>query len=292
MRRSFFLSLLVLLAFCLPGPLFADARLDQELLQRVAAGRATDVAILLKNGANPNVADALGWPALSIAAARADEQSLPIVRALLEAGANPDAPGIGNNYPLIRAAQSGNAKVVKLLLEQGANYDIQDSLGISLEQIAEDSGDEAVNALIAAARASDTRVLVESRSQENLDRLVQGIAFHACARQYFSFYYKTGADPIPEHEQEATLKKHRDLISEYLTELSRWFRVPQEDIEPGYTKSAHLVNYELEQLISNRNRRKHGVGQPGDMEERCNRLTAEYHSGYLSIGSTQRRRAR
>ena len=64
-----------------------------------------------------------GWTALLYAAA----QGYPrILRLLLDAGANPDIGNLLGMTPLIYGARYGNLEVCSVLLEYGANIDAQD----------------------------------------------------------------------------------------------------------------------------------------------------------------------
>jgi ankyrin repeat protein len=86
------------------------------LMQASLYGNAEDVRWLLEKGANPNLVNASGITALMWATEDAEK-----VRALLAKGADAKArSGDGQTAMLIASDQSGNAEVIKALLEHGA----------------------------------------------------------------------------------------------------------------------------------------------------------------------------
>ncbi len=119
---------------------FVSFAIDQAVLQTmvvqagpllhraVVAGHEELVAELLKQEIDVNERVEFGWTALLYASA----QGYPkIVRSLLDAGANPDIGNVHGVTPLIFGAQYGNIDVCKTLLEYGANADLQDVYGMT-----------------------------------------------------------------------------------------------------------------------------------------------------------------
>ena len=104
------------------------AQQTRPLLQRdVEAGQEERVKeLLLKPDMDVNEQAEGGWTALLYASA----QGYPrIMRLLLDAGANPDMGNLLGITPLIYGARYGNLDVCSILLEYGANTDIQDDIG-------------------------------------------------------------------------------------------------------------------------------------------------------------------
>ena len=92
---------------------------DRELLDATSRGDVAAVRSLLKEGADPNVAQGDGLTALHVAA---QEGNLEIARLLLDAGANVEAKTrIGGYTPLHLASGSAHTAVVSALLGAGAN---------------------------------------------------------------------------------------------------------------------------------------------------------------------------
>ncbi len=85
------------------------------------AARADDAAtvhMLLRAGADPNVANRYGVTPLSLAAANGNAA---IIEALVEAGADPNAASREGQTVLMTAARTGNADAVTALLRHGAD---------------------------------------------------------------------------------------------------------------------------------------------------------------------------
>jgi ankyrin repeat protein len=95
----------------------------------VEVGGSPDmVALLLKNGADPDVLDSIGQAPLALAAKNG---RLEVVQLLLDAGADVNtkfALGSGNDKsPLIQAVENGHIEIVELLIARGADVQQQES---------------------------------------------------------------------------------------------------------------------------------------------------------------------
>ena len=125
---------------------------------------AAVLAILLENGADPNLLTETGFRALGIACSVDAEiplryiDNVPIVRAkgnqeivvgmLLAHGARPNAFDSNGMAPLHRACNSQNAAIVALLLEHGANVNLPAKKGVLPLHIASSKGEEIVHILL------------------------------------------------------------------------------------------------------------------------------------------------
>jgi ankyrin repeat protein len=109
----FRLSFLVLFVVAVSGQ--TDASRD-ALFAAIRRGAAGDVERLLKAGANPNVVDAGGAPALISATLFGDAE---MVKLLLAQGADPNRAGAGGTTALMWAIP--DMEKVRLLLARGAN---------------------------------------------------------------------------------------------------------------------------------------------------------------------------
>ncbi|MEG2076449.1 MAG: ankyrin repeat domain-containing protein, partial [Victivallaceae bacterium] len=91
------------------------------------------VKLLLKYGADPNALNDVGYTALAMTACYGKEESLPIVDALLAAGADINLkPANGSSPALICAADNHNMLMVKYLISKGADKNIVDSHKINI----------------------------------------------------------------------------------------------------------------------------------------------------------------
>ncbi|MFJ9677779.1 HEAT repeat domain-containing protein [Streptomyces sp. NPDC101194] len=90
-----------------------EGGLDGQLVSAVRAGEAGSVRSLLREGADPDAADADGLPVLCAAVAAYDG---PVAEALVEGGADPDRPLPDGTTPLWRAVDGGSPAVVSAVL--------------------------------------------------------------------------------------------------------------------------------------------------------------------------------
>jgi Ankyrin repeats (3 copies)/Ankyrin repeats (many copies) len=90
------------------------------------------VRVLLDYGLNVNIRDNLGSTPLNFALEYRSKNIDPrVVRFLLDHGADPNilAQLQGGNTPLHRASRSGRIEIARLLVEHGANVEVQDDRG-------------------------------------------------------------------------------------------------------------------------------------------------------------------
>ena len=113
-------------------------------------GNLAITKILLKNGANPNLeANYGGTTALMLAVLKGHE---PIVVELLAQRANPNLQDQIGNTALMFAVRFGNLRVAKMLLDKGADSNLQDySHKTTALMLAVKQGNQSIiNALLAA----------------------------------------------------------------------------------------------------------------------------------------------
>ena len=112
----------------------AEANRDRagrtELMNAVIDGYEARTHRLLDEGAKPDDVDRAGWCALHFAA---QDCSQKLVKMLVDAGANLELRDKYGNTPLWRATSNykGGAEVISTLLEAGANPDAENKSGIS-----------------------------------------------------------------------------------------------------------------------------------------------------------------
>lgn len=98
---------------------------DTALMLAAFKGNRDAVVALLDRGAQPNRP---GWTALHYAASAGN---LEIVRILLEKSAYIDAEAPNQTTPLMMAARGGHTDTMKLLVEEGADVALHNSLGMT-----------------------------------------------------------------------------------------------------------------------------------------------------------------
>jgi hypothetical protein len=109
--------------------------------------RPQEVADLLRRGARPSTRGAKDYSALFWAS---KSGSTPVVKLLLEAGADPSDPESWSPA-LIGAASYGHPHVVSLLLSYGADPNLRDRYGETALQAAQSEGHIAIVALLKQA---------------------------------------------------------------------------------------------------------------------------------------------
>lgn len=78
--------------------------------------------------------DHIGWTPLHYACTKGH---LEVAQFLIANGATVDSLSLNNTTPLMMAVQSGNEQLVKLLLDQGADLQLRNALGLSAIDIAD-----------------------------------------------------------------------------------------------------------------------------------------------------------
>jgi len=108
------------------------------------------ITMLLRHGIGPN------WPAkgrhtcLTLAVRRRDAQTLEaLIKALLEAGADPNIPNDLGDFPIHEAARRGYEEILRTLLEAGADPNIQDRFGsFPIHQAVEEGSERILRTLL------------------------------------------------------------------------------------------------------------------------------------------------
>jgi hypothetical protein len=78
--------------------------------------------------------DHIGWTPLHYACAKGQVE---VAQFLISNGATVDSMSLGNTTPLMMAVQSGNERLVKLLLDKGADFQFRNSQGLTAIDIAD-----------------------------------------------------------------------------------------------------------------------------------------------------------
>lgn len=264
--------LIAFLLLCVVPPQVVTAKdsLDESLIYYVYFGKATDVARILRMGANPNAQDKHHWPALAIASDRKSSESTPIAIALVKAGAKIDL-GYQHNYPLINAIKNNNDDLVFFLITRGARLDLLDAKGRSAFELAQSSKNKRIRNLIGAIKQEAEQLNQFLTSKVHLRQRLTAFAFNNCAFQYWSFYVNSGQDPeLDEFRMTARKNNHASEAQNAATHLFNHFPVFSQSMIHSLTSTIRRTIFnELDGMVSNRNRRKNGVGTVADMKKRC-----------------------
>lgn len=270
------LLMIALLLFTAANPALSLTVYDKELLYKVRFGQAADVQLLLSKGADANQLNEVGMPLVSVAASRRDGQAVPILRALVAAKADIDQGGASRQYPIVLAARAGDKELMKFLLDEAyADFNVRDMNGQSPREIASYYGFSEIAEMIDAINDARASALKDMYSPERREQLVHDAIFHYCATSYLYFYFSTKQDPISAEEQQEMLELHKGQVTVAVNDLGQIFQINGQTIMPLGQEAGKRVAGQLEALISNRNRRKYGVGTPEDLEKRCEAITQD-----------------
>ncbi len=267
----------VLLGTAYPEPAAAE-KLDpqKELAYRVRFGGPSDVEYLIGKGADPNGVNEYGVPLVSVAAARTDGQAVPILERLVEGGADLNQGGPSRQYPIILAARNGDIELTEYLLDEAVDTNVHDKNGITPAEIARYNGHDEVAALLAELEIKHAEALEKMTSPERYRELMHALAFEYCATQYTHYYFKSGQDTFSEDYMQSKKDIHLGKISTISNDLYQIFQVKLEDMYKIRDYAFKKIYDQMEELISNRNRRKHGIGKPEDLEKRCTTIADEW----------------
>lgn len=128
-----------------------NARGESPLMMAALKGKPDLVRRLIERRAEVNKP---GWTPLHYAATHPGENSVAVVRLLLEHHAYIDAESPNRSTPLMMAAHYGHPRVVRLLLEEGADPLLKNEQGLSAIDFAHRANRaDAVEAIAAAVRA-------------------------------------------------------------------------------------------------------------------------------------------
>lgn len=148
-----------------------------------SSGKLEALRLLLANGANPDVRSPDGdTPIIALATwkdihGKYGEMIHQAIRILLDANADVNAADHDGNIALMFAAHVNNARLVKLLLERGAEPTLMDKEGMTARRIAETLGNRDVLPLLPLdprkTRGGDQDLSVDAREETGATRLMR-----------------------------------------------------------------------------------------------------------------------
>lgn len=249
--------------------LLSPEEVNEELIYRALFGQVADVRLLLQSGADPNIKNEKGWPVLSIAIYRSDAEALPIVQALLNAGANITAFDPHGELPLTRAILLKNTDIAKILLNYGATLYQRNRDGRTAWELAYSTPDfevaEHMDHLLRAHMLAERM----AQSPELLNETMRRFAFQVCAVQY-TVYYLDSRMPKPEKEKwEHYLKAQEKSLGQTLQDLGKFDGFSSELAQLVTDETQKQIFANLDDYYNDRLRRQAGVGTEGDLLKRC-----------------------
>lgn len=266
-----FKRLFTLCLFLLAMPAMAAESLDKELIYRVNVSRAADMQILLEQGANANAKDQGGLTALMLASQRRDSDALEIVKLLHQHGAKLNEVGGDEKRTALHiAAESGNPDVVRYLLENDADFHLRDAKGRDALQTALHANQESTAALLQEAVNIELARAIEERSRTNMLKLARSYAYYSCGQQYLYYYLDSDQDmDIDKNKVKQAILDQNKVLDAIGAKLRMLFGIQTPTLKHVGDASREMVFGQLEDLVSNSNRRKLGVGTLRDLKSRC-----------------------
>ncbi len=264
--------LIMFLLLCVAAaPALAATALDKELSYQVRFGQAANVEMLLRKGADANQINEADMPLVAVAASRGGEAGVAILRALVKLGKADINQGNANaQYPILIAARNCDAPVMDFLLNEAfARFDVQDLNGTTPRDVAQQAGCTEVAGMIEAIDEERANAKKHMRSPERRAQLMRDFLTASCRLNYMNYYYSTKQDPIPKETQEATLESLRGEFTVAMNDLVQVFSMDRASLLVLAGDVNKQIFQQLEEMISNRNRRAHGIGMPEDIQKRC-----------------------
>lgn len=271
--------ILMLIGLALPA--HALSRLDENLIYHTNFGEPAKIAELLRQGANPNAVSPEDWPAISLAAMRADDKGFTIVKMLVEAGADLNVRDANDETPLMNAISINNVDMVKYMIERGADFRATNKSGRSVLGFAQHYGNEKVAFLVGEAIRIDDERIREGRSRRRMYRILDDYIYYTCAYHYISYNKATGL--YRDDEKEKIDRLHSQVlakVSNAQVELEYNFRMSPRDSKFISENVSETIFRQLEELISNRNRLRLGIGKDTDLDSRCKKILESWQGSY------------
>jgi Ankyrin repeats (3 copies) len=269
-------------AIMLASPAAQAVTLEEELAYRVRFSRADDVLLLISKGADPNTVNEVGLPMVSVAALRTDADAIPVMRALLQKGADINRGGSSNQYPIIVAARENNVPMMEFLVKEAkADYTVRDLNGMLPLQIAEYYDNQDAADLV---RDLTEELIAKDRERTSLhrrDQLIEDLGHKLCEQHYMYYYYISKQDKHPQDVVDAEIMRYREEVGNIMGDLYAVFKMPLSTQTSILKYIQPILTAELDAMISNRERRRRGIGTKKDLKERCGRIANQWHESYL-----------
>lgn len=184
---------------------------ETPLYQAVQRNRLSAAKILLDSGADSNVPKDENKTALSWAAAEGSEESIDLL--LKQPGIELDIPDKFGHTPLLRAADAGHTKCVRMLLDKGASVKHADNKGMTALSLAAVQGHKVVAKLLLKNKA-------EINAQDKKGNTPLALAAERNRDAVVRFLLESGADAeIPDEDEETPFEKARDHHLDQIVEV-------------------------------------------------------------------------
>lgn len=284
--RDFFMRMYGMLAVLVVTIVSASSahaltKLDETMIYNANFGEASEVRKLLDAGANPNAVGEDGWPAISLAAMRPDDEGMKIVRMLVDAGANLNVRDVNDETPLMNAITNNNAPMVRYMIEHGADFHATSPSGNNVLGFAKHYGGDQVVALVEEAIRLEEQRIREGKSRRHYFRMMDDFVYYNCVLQYLAYNRDTRLYPPSQTDEiNRRIEMAQGRVGNAHVELAHNFRMSQHNLKDVSTRTQNMIFEELEGLISNRYRKERGVGTDEDLDRRCQRILGQWRQSF------------
>ena len=184
---------------------------ETPLYQAIQRKRLSAAKMLLDAGADPNVPTHENKTALSWAAAENSEESIELL--LKQPSIELDIPDKSGQTPLLRAADAGHTKCIRMLLDKGASVKHADNEGRTALSLAAIKGYKVVAKLLLKNKA-------EINAQDKKGNTPLALAAEKNHDAVVRFLLESGADAdLADEDEETPFEKARDRHMDQIVEV-------------------------------------------------------------------------
>jgi len=285
MYKIITLTLLLFISFSMLANAAED--LDDQLVYRAAFGSAADANILLQQGANPNSKNSVDRPAIVIAASRDHPDSAKIVKYLVDNGANFKLADRQGENAFTAAVRWGTIETITYLLQLKPSYKMTNAYGESLYDLAKARRNSKVMAMLDELKVVEDEEWVALTSRKNHQKLMKDFSFKVCAEEYIVFYYSN--DRMEDTDMDSYDNKITKVANEIISigkDLYKYFGLTRNDLGKVEERGRKSISSQLTEMGSSGYRKRAGVGTDADLKRRCGRISLD-----IAMSSTLKRRA-
>ena len=184
---------------------------ETPLYQAIQRKRLSAAKMLLAAGADPNVSTDEKRTALSWAAAEGSEESIELL--LKQPSIELEIPDKSGQTPLLRAADAGHTKCIRMLMDKGANVKHADNEGRTALSLAAIKGHKVVAKLLLKKNA-------DINAQDRKGNTPLALAAEKNHDAVVRFLLESGADAdLADEDEETPFEKARDRHMDQIVEV-------------------------------------------------------------------------
>jgi hypothetical protein len=242
--------------------------------------------LLLQKGADPNAVNAAKMPAILVAIMNRrpdDVENYGIIKALMDAGADPNTMGPSGELLIIEAVKKASPEIISLLIDnQDVVLSVKDVYGKTLVNVASERKDDKVFALVSQGIADQDARLKDLQNPNNLTKMLQQYAFLNCANEYLNYYIgmDSGAN-LDAETFKAVIDKNEAEIAATERNIRKIFAddMPYSRLRQTAQLTKAGIANELDSMETDKQRLFEGVGSDYDLNKRCKRYASKWAAG-------------